>query len=237
MKSKKRSILLISGGLDSSVNLCLGIKKRKIILGITFDYGQKSRVQEIKASKALSKYYQIPHKIIKIDWLKNITPTSLVNKNKKIPKIKKEDFKKKKYFLQTAKQVWVPNRNGVFINIASSFAESLPADTIIVGFNKEEGKTFPDNSKSFLKAVNKSLSYSTLRQVKVESFTEKLNKTQIIEKGIKNLLPFPLIYSCYLGEKKMCGKCESCQRLLRALRNIKKETLLKDRFSLKNVNH
>lgn len=227
MKSDPKAIILLSGGLDSAVNLSLAINKRNIVLNLIFDYGQKAAKYEIKAAKALSKFYTIPYEIIELDWLKNITDTSLVNKSEVIPKVTEKDFTSKNFFFETAKKVWVPNRNGVFINIAAAYAEHLQAKTIIVGFNKEEGVTFPDNSSAFLKAINQSLKYSTLKDVKVESFVRDLNKTEIVTKGLEQALPFKLIYSCYHGKEKMCGECESCQRLIRAIKQVNQEPLTK----------
>ena len=50
---------------------------------------------------------------------------------------------------ESAKNVWVPNRNGAFINIAASFCDAYEADYIVIGFNAEEAVTFPDNSTDF----------------------------------------------------------------------------------------
>ena len=82
--SKRKSIILLSGGLDSLV--CLGAVKEEydVELALTFDYGQKSAKQEIKASKELAEYYDIKHEIIELPFLKNITKTALVD-DKDIP--------------------------------------------------------------------------------------------------------------------------------------------------------
>ena len=107
-----KSIILLSGGLDSLVSLGLGIKKYNIKLAITFDYGQKSSSQEIQAAKNICKYYKIKHKVIKLNWLKKITHTSLVS-DENVPTGKLLDNPE-----ASAKLVWVPNRNGLFLNIA-----------------------------------------------------------------------------------------------------------------------
>lgn len=230
MKNKK-SIIVLSGGLDSAVNLSIATEKRNIVCAITFDYGQRAARAEIKAAQKLAKHYKIKHETIKLPWLKQITESALVNKNKNVPKIKKSDFEgNNKDFHQTAKAVWVPNRNGAFINIAAAFAESLKAETLILGFNKEEAATFPDNSKDFIKAINESLKYSTLRKVKVECFTDNMMKNDIIKKAIKTKCPLDYIYSCYMGEKLMCGKCESCSRTIKAAKETAVWDLIKHRF-------
>ena len=74
-----KSIILLSGGLDSVVALGAFKEKYGIELALTFDYGQKTAKSEIEASKKISEYYNIKHEIILLDWLKKITKTSLVS--------------------------------------------------------------------------------------------------------------------------------------------------------------
>ena len=122
-----KGIILLSGGLDSLVSLGLGIKEYGISLALTFDYGQKSAKQEIETSKAVCNYYNIEHKVMVLDWLKEITHTALVS-DKDVPQGNELDNPE-----QSAKNVWVPNRNGLFLNIAGSFADGEDYDYIIIG--------------------------------------------------------------------------------------------------------
>ena len=72
MKNKK-SIILLSGGLDSLVTMGVAKDEYNIQLALTFDYGQKSLKQETSASKEIAKYYNIEHKIIELPFLKQMT--------------------------------------------------------------------------------------------------------------------------------------------------------------------
>ncbi|MBI3018562.1 MAG: 7-cyano-7-deazaguanine synthase, partial [Deltaproteobacteria bacterium] len=103
--------------------------------------------------------------------------------------------------------------------IAASFAESLRAEVIVVGFNAEEAMTFPDNSSDFVKEMNASLSTSTLNHVQVICYTQSLNKKQIVSLGKELRAPFELMWSCYEGGERMCRQCESCKRFYRAMGN------------------
>jgi len=212
-----KSIVLLSAGLDSLTNLAIALKKSQIVLALTFDYGQRSAKQEIKMAHKICKHYKIPHEVIAIPWLKKLTKTALVNRGRKIPNPTEKNLNQYAVSLQNAKAVWVPNRNGVFINIAASYAESLGASEIIVGFNKEEAVTFPDNSEKYLKQVIASLSSSTLSKVRVHSYTLRLNKKDIVKKALEFGAPLQWVWSCYEGRSRMCGECESCKRLQRAL--------------------
>jgi len=212
-----KGIVLLSGGLDSTVSLHIAKEKTNIVLGVTFDYGQKAAKQEIKAAKAIAKHYKIKHKIIELPWLEEITHTALVKKDQPVPIIKKTDLLNNKITDKSAKSVWVPNRNGIFINIAAAYAESMKVRFVVTGFNSEEATTFPDNTLPFVNSIQKSLWFSTLNHVRVISYVQKLNKKQITKLAKEKNIPTNLCWSCYLGGEKPCGKCESCVRGL--LRN------------------
>ncbi len=204
-----KSIILLSGGLDSLV--CLGLCKDKynIELALTFDYGQKEAEKEIISSESLCKYYNIQHKVIKLDWLKKITNNALIG-NDKLP----EGIDNPK---ESAKAVWVPNRNGLFLNIAAAFSDAKKYTYIIIGANKEEGETFPDNTKEFISAVTEEFKYSTLNKTKVFAPLINYDKNDIVKLALEYNMPLELVQSCYNSDKKHCGKCESCTRLRNAL--------------------
>ena len=124
------SIILLSGGLDSLTALGACKEEYGISLALTFDYGQKSVKQELEASEKIYKHYKIENKVIKLDWLKEITKTSLVTEEN----IPTDNLGT----LESALSVWVPNRNGLFLNIAAAFADACDYDYIIFGANKDE---------------------------------------------------------------------------------------------------
>lgn len=211
-----KTIVLLSGGLDSLVSFAMANKLTTIKLALTFDYGQKSAKEEIKSAKLISKFYKVSHEMINLPWLKAITNTALVSPKRNIPNLTARQLDNKIITKKTANLVWVPNRNGVFLNIAAAYAEALNCQQIITGFNKEEGVSFPDNSIFFVQSINKTFSFSTLKKIKLKSYTLNFDKCEIVKMGIKLKVPFNYLYSCYKEGPKMCGVCESCQRLKRA---------------------
>ena len=88
----------------------------------------------------------------------------------------------------------------------------------MVGFNREEGATFADNTPGFLEATNRALACSTSNQVRVVSPTLEFDKVEIVRAAMRDNVPIELCWSCYLGEKEPCGTCESCRRFDRAVR-------------------
>jgi 7-cyano-7-deazaguanine synthase len=204
-----KGVAILSGGLDSTVSLAAARQRMKVVLAITYDYGQRAAKRERAASARIAKHYGIPHRVILIPWLAGITGTALVNRKARIPL--------NEMSIRSAKAVWVPNRNGVFIEIAAAHAESLGANRLITGFNKEEAATFPDNSVAYVSAVNRALSYSTANGVQVVSFTGTLDKKGIVALGRRLDAPLQHIWPCYEGGRTWCGECESCLRSLRAI--------------------
>lgn len=208
------ALILLSGGLDSSVNLYEACVRYKKILALSFDYGQRAASQELKVSSKLCKLLSCEHQVYNLDFFKSWTKTSLINSEKNIPI--DVELTSKKATQESALQVWIPNRNGVFLNIAASLAESLNIPSVYVGFNKEEAETFPDNSTDYLNAVNKAFSFSTLNKLQIKSYTQYLNKKEIYKKAIKLGVPVKQLWPCYFNGNELCKQCESCQRFFRA---------------------
>ncbi|MCL5773929.1 MAG: 7-cyano-7-deazaguanine synthase [Firmicutes bacterium] len=200
------------------VNLFTEMNKTVVKMALFFDYGQRAAEREYERAVRVCKKLNLDLKRIELPWLAEITGTAIVNKDINLPELKITNLYDKTFDAgKTAEKVWVPNRNGIFVNIAAAFAEELNCSFIVTGFNKEEGETFPDNSNEFIEAVNRSLLFSTLKKVKLLCFTARIDKKEIINKAIELKVPFEEIWSCYEGMNLMCGKCESCVRLKRAI--------------------
>ena len=213
---QKKGIILLSGGLDSVVSLAVLKEEINIKLALTFNYGQKSFENELAASKRIADFYNLEHEVINLDWLYKISSSSLTT-NSKLPTVKQEDLDNIKETKKSANSVWVPNRNALFINIAACFADSKNYTHIVIGANKEEARTFKDNSNEIIEAINQSLKYSTNNVPSVIAPLADFDKVQIVKKGIEHKIPFQYLYSCYSNGEKQCGECESCLRLKRAL--------------------
>jgi 7-cyano-7-deazaguanine synthase len=211
------SIVLLSSGLDSTVNLYRALKDTKVVLAITFNYGQRAAFKEIQYSQAQCQKLDIPHRVIELNWFQYFSQSALTSQKQTVPVGSQVDIHSLEKSTQTAKNVWVPNRNGIFLNIAAAFAEGLKAKYVIPGFNLEEAATFPDNSQAYMSVLDQSFSYSTSNQVQVKCYTADLDKRAIVKLGRELGLDFSLVWTCYLGGEKPCGECESCQRFSRAM--------------------
>jgi 7-cyano-7-deazaguanine synthase len=183
------AVVLLSSGLDSTFNFLQALDVYEVRLVLTFDYGQKAAAREVECSRALAKHYACPIEVVHLPWFQYFTHTALVAQGT-VPSgqtVQIDDLHRSQ---ETAKNVWVPNRNGIFLNIAAGFAEGLGADFVVPGFNAEEAQTFPDNSEAFLNTLDECWTFSTSRRVRARCFTLDMNKTQIVQKAQERQLPF-----------------------------------------------
>ncbi len=213
------SIVLLSSGLDSAVAFKMALDAFGVDLALTFDYGQRAADMEIESARMICERFGVRHEVIEAPWLEDVTLTSLVNRGESVPTPSEADLDEARgRAKETAHAVWVPNRNGAFINIAACFADAQKVDKIVCGFNAEEGATFPDNTPEFVEAINRSLYYSTENHAKVVAPVINMDKVEIIKKGVSIGAPLDLSWSCYFSGEKPCGKCESCMRRARAFK-------------------
>lgn len=212
----KGAIVLLSGGLDSTVALADILTRMPVLCALTMNYGQRAFPNELKATKAIAAHYGVSHRLIDLPWLAELLPQALTPGSV----LQAQGVQEKKAVtdaeLFDVNRVWVPNRNGLFLNIAASFAEAFKADTIVFGANAEEGVDFPDNTPAFRDKLSEVFAFSTLTGVQVETPVGHLDKAGIIQRGIALKVPFELIWSCYEETDVQCGQCPSCIRVVQA---------------------
>lgn len=210
-----QAVVLLSGGLDSTLNLYWAQKEWGQVMALSFNYGQKAFVKELEAAQFFCEQLNITHQVLDISNIFAFDQSALTTDQKNIP-TDDVNIESEEASIQSAEKVWVSNRNGVFLNIAACFAESLKAQYIVPGFNREEAQTFPDNSVEYIEKVNESFKYSTSNQVEVFCFTQSMDKREMMEKAFEWKIPVDKIWSCYHAGEKVCGECESCKRFDRA---------------------
>jgi 7-cyano-7-deazaguanine synthase len=214
------AVVLLSSGLDSSVCLYASLRRYDVRLALTIDYGQRAARREIERSRELADRVGVKHLVLELQALAGATRTSLVNRAADVPEGHEVDLNSHAASERTAERVWVPNRNGLFLNLAAAYAEAFaepgrPA-VLVPGFNREEASTFPDNSAAFVEAANQALVFSTMGRVRVECPTIGMDKVEIHRWGVELGVPMDRVWPCYFDFDDPCGRCESCQRFLRA---------------------
>ncbi|WP_456420624.1 7-cyano-7-deazaguanine synthase QueC [Thermococcus sp.] len=221
----KRAVVLFSGGLDSTACLYWAKRNYDEVIMLVINYGSNEERVTNKVAEFFSKELDVPLKIIRLDFLEEFSKlrgTTLVGGE--TPRVTAQELEDMNVAQETAKSVWVPARNVVLISVAASLLDALGGGDIIVGFNAEEGVTFPDNTPEFVEKMNEMLKYGTMAEVKVVAPLINLDK-----KGIAKLLKelgakYEYSNSCYMpkgftedGKPVHCGECESCVRRHRGL--------------------
>lgn len=210
-----KAVSLLSGGLDSVVATWLAAQEMEVVLALTCDYGQRAARQEIWAASQVAAALGVPHRVVPLPWMAEIVEGPMTDRTQalpapSIPELSGEAAE------QSAAAVWVPNRNGLLLNIAAVYAEVLGAEGVICGFNAEEGATFPDNTSEFATAAEHFFSFSTRHGCRVVSPTMSMTKVEIVRAGRDAGAPLDLTWSCYEAGPAPCGRCESCVRQRRA---------------------
>ena len=203
---KKKSVVLLSGGLDSSVVLSIAVKKFDVHC-ISFNYGQRHRRELTFAKKQVKLQKAKEHKIFKIDFFggSSLTDDIDVPENRNVENIPDK-----------IPITYVPARNTIFLSYAIGYAEFLGCDDIFLGVNAIDYSGYPDCRPNFIKAFENLANIATKKSILGEKFKIhtpliKMTKEKIILEGIKNNVDFKNTSSCYNPLNKMsCGKCDSC---------------------------
>ena len=205
----KRAVCLVSGGLDSCTCCFIAKKQGYEIYALTFNYGQKHG-KEIESSKLIAKAVDAKkHIVFNLD-LSQFGGSSLVDIKSDIPKNQKlEDIGKE------IPSTYVPARNTVFLSIALAYAETVDADTIFIGVTSTDYSGYPDCRPEYIDSFQKMANLATKKGVeghpiKIKTPLLSLSKKEIIHKGVKLGVPLDKTWSCYKGQEKACGRCDSC---------------------------
>jgi len=227
------AVALVSGGLDSLVSLAEAHAEMEVRLVLFADYGQRAIAREREAAMSAATFYQLPFMEVDIGWLRSLAPESMRSNESLTSGGKRfsHSLSGERLKLDAVDDVWIPNRNGVLLNVAAAFAENLRCGLVVTGFNREEACDFPDNRAEYVSAVNRGLEFSTRSGVRVVSFIQDLDKRGILELGIELKAPLGLIWSCYDGGEAMCGRCGSCKRLKAAIESLPTDSRPHIRFA------
>lgn len=206
-------VALLSGGLDSGVAAACFAERAdaRLAAAVFCDYGQRARAPERRAAVALAVRLGVELHVVELPWLAALSRRAgsrLIAGTGALPASTAaapgDDA--------SAKAVWVPARNAVFVTVAGAFAETLGAEAVVAGFNREEAVTFADNSPAFLCAATELLGLGTRSGVAVASPTIGWDKAQIVAEAQRLGFTADDFWSCYDGGERPCGRCESCVR-------------------------
>lgn len=206
-----KSIVLLSGGLDSCVALAIARTESNVLYALSFDYGQR-HFRELKSAQVISSHYSLPHTVVGVVQLSNIIrqATALLNTDEVLPAAR--TIKEMSHDIPRS---YVPGRNTIMLSIGQSVAEALGADRIYTGFNAVDYSGYPDCRPEYVEAINQMFRFATKRGVQgspivVHTPIISLSKVDIVRRGVDLAAPLHLTWSCYAGGQRPCGLCDSC---------------------------
>ena len=217
----RNAIVLLSGGLDSSTTLAIVKEKGYNPCCISFDYGQKQLI-ELEFAKKVKEVLapEAKHMIVKIDL--KIFGKSAITSDIDVPKHRTEEE-----ILSGIPVTYVPARNTIFLSYALAYAEVLPANDIFIGANILDYSGYPDCRPAYIEAYNVLANLALSRAVQGEKMTIhtpllQLNKTQIIQEGLRLGVDYSNTFSCYSPSKDghACGACDACTLRLNAFKSV-----------------
>ncbi|MEM0164469.1 MAG: 7-cyano-7-deazaguanine synthase QueC [Saccharolobus sp.] len=205
-KSRKKILVVASGGLDSTVAATKLIREGNDVVLLHFNYRHKAEEREREAVRKIAEYLQVPLIEIDTDLFKMIGHSTLIKGGGDI--VKDRSGEEGAEFAHE----WVPARNLILLSVAIAIAESNGFDAIASGINLEESGAYPDNEMEFIRLLNKLSPYATGPNKKVEMLMPvgNLVKHEIVKLGYEIGAPLHLTWSCYEGGQKHCGKCGPC---------------------------
>ncbi|NQX71416.1 7-cyano-7-deazaguanine synthase QueC [Paenibacillus alba] len=217
--TKKRAVIILSGGLDSTT--CMGLAKEAgyELYPLSFDYGQRHKI-EIENAKQVAEHYGVSnhHKIIKLDFLRDFGGSALTDDTIEVPNVM--DGAHPDAGESEIPVTYVPGRNLLFLSIATSYAEVTGSEAIYIGVNALDYSGYPDCRPAFIHKVEEVIALATKVGVEGKGITIETplidwTKAKIIEEGLKIGVPYELTTSCYNGKAEACGVCDSCRLRLK----------------------
>ncbi len=206
-KKNRPVVVLLSGGLDSATALAMAKSQGYALYALTFDYGQRHRVELEAAGKIADAVGVVEHRVVKLDvgWMGG---SALTDSEIAVPQ-------------QPGKGIpvtYVPARNTIFLAVALAWAETLAARDIIIGVNAVDYSGYPDCRPEFLQAFNALAALATRagvsgHSIQVHAPLMDMNKAEIIRTGDRLGVDYALTLSCYSPDHagRACGRCDSCR--------------------------
>jgi 7-cyano-7-deazaguanine synthase len=187
-KTKKHCVISLSGGMDSSTLLLRALTEYDSCTGISFDYGQKHRVELERAQSLIdylaSKGHKVNYRQIKLDGLVDLLDSALVTGGDDVPEGHYEN--------DNMKATVVPNRNKIFASLTQAVALSVANRTedvcdIALGIHSGDHEIYPDCRAEFRDADDKAFREGNWDAERVGYFTPYLNtdKFGILQDGEK----------------------------------------------------
>lgn len=197
-----KTLVLLSGGMDSTTALYWARREHEVVGAVSFDYGSKHNHKEIGLAAWHCGHLDVWHDIVALPFVNKLFASDLLKSGGEIPD--------GHYQEETMKRTVVPFRNGIMLAIACGIAESRGAEGLVIAAHAGDHAIYPDCRETFMQAMGQAMREGTYAQVELVRPFINLDKTAIARLGHDLGVDFGKTWSCYKGAELHCGLCGTC---------------------------
>ena len=210
--NRKKAVVLLSGGLDSSTVLAIAKSQGFDPYAITFRYGQRHEVELEAARRVAQTQGVVEHVIADID-LRMFGGSALTSDQHHVPKGRDIDE-----MSDGIPITYVPARNTIFLSFALAWAEVLEAEDIFIGVNAVDYSGYPDCRPEYINAYTQMANLATKAGVEgtgklnIHTPLIDLTKGEIVKRGLALGVDYSQTVTCYDPDENgaACGECDAC---------------------------
>ena len=209
-----KAVVLLSGGMDSCVCAAIALEKHAAgnVALLHAGYGQRTQERERRAFEGIADFYEVSKAqrlIVQLDHFRAIGGSALTDENIAVPENELEAAGPHGCAIPVT---YVPFRNAHFLSVGVSWAEAIGAGAVYIGAVAEDSSGYPDCRAEYYKVFQELVRVGTRPETEIEIATPviAMKKSEIIRRGVELGAPLQLTWSCYQGEERACGVCDSC---------------------------
>lgn len=197
-----RSLVLLSGGMDSVTALYWAQQQHEVVGAVSFDYGSKHNEKEITFAAWHCSQLKVKHDTVALPFVNDLFASDLLKSGGDIPDGHYEE--------QSMKRTVVPFRNGIMLAIACGIAESRDAEALVIAAHSGDHAIYPDCREPFMQGIADAMREGTYARIELlRPFIDK-DKAAIAKLGHELGIDFAQTWSCYKGGAIHCGTCGTC---------------------------
>jgi 7-cyano-7-deazaguanine synthase len=200
------ALVILSGGQDSTTSLYWALSRfgSHAVLSITFDYGQRHRI-EIDSARDVAAFAGVPNVVLPIDTFAALGGNALTDTDVAVPPATEGR--------DGLPPTFVPGRNIVFLAFAAAYAWPRGIGHLVTGVAQTDYSGYPDCRRETIDALQKTLTLGLEREITIHTPLMNLSKKQtvLLATELGALEAMALTHTCYNGRRPPCGECAACR--------------------------